>query len=149
MLVSAVTALYAGAIAILFVTDMPWFIVLPLALVVAILWWLFFAMSGIVPAVKLVERLLPRFNAAVWDNDNIWTLTTLDGDEVKAKLLATSFVHPQLTIVDLKLTGVPWYSRYRSLVLMQDNLDEEIFRRLRVRLRWYSSPEQNSSAVLK
>ena len=81
--------------------------------------------------------------------DDRWILAAENGEEIQAHLVAGSFVHPQFTTVNLKLTGKPWYTRYRSFVFIPDNVDAEVFRRLRVRLRWYSTPDQDSLGALK
>lgn len=91
----------------------------------------------------------PRFERAVWDNDDRWLLT---GDRQKtydATLLPTTFVHPKLVIVNLLLPDMPWYSRYRSMIFVPDNIDPQTFRRLRIRLRWYSPQALDNSAALK
>lgn len=93
------------------------------------------------------NRWYPLFDNVVWDADESWILMTNDNRELRAILLKSSFVHPQLTVVNLKLINCPWYCRYRSLIFLPDNLDAETFRRLRVRLRWYAQPEGDSLAV--
>ena len=144
ILICSVIALHVSATGILAFTDIPWAVFLLFTCAIVFSLWLFLMVNGIVPAVDFIERRLPQMRSVVWENNNNWTLTTTKGAELQAKLLPTSFVHPLLTIVNLKLTHKPWYSGYRSLILMKDNLDAEIFRRLRVRLRWYSSPEQGN-----
>jgi len=146
-LLLAVLLVHLGAFIMLAISNLPWQVNLILVVCIAVQLWMFLAINDRVFGPDFLNRLLPRFKQAVWIDDNSWCLTDADGNEVQAQLLATSFVLPQLTIVNLKLLGKPWYLRYRSLVFLRDNLDAEIFRRLRVRLRWYSTPVQDNSVV--
>jgi toxin CptA len=55
------------------------------------------------------------------------------GDWVSVEVLGSSFVHPMLTIINLKLEA----RRFPvHVLLMPDVLDAESFRRLRVWLKW-------------
>jgi hypothetical protein len=97
----------------------------------------------------VVDARWPRFRQAVWGSDDQWQL--FDGRQrtFSATLLPTTVVHPQLVVLNLRLAGQPWYCRWRSIVLLRDNIDPETFRRLRIRLRWYSPQAADSSAALK
>ena len=68
---------------------------------------------------------------AIWHGDGSWTLGLGRGREEPARLLGTTFVSPVLVILNFR------YRRWRSgsLVLLSDNLDPDLLRRLRVRLR--------------
>lgn len=64
---------------------------------------------------------------------------TRDGEWHEAALLGTSFVAPYLTVLNLKpLDGRP--ARHMGhmvhVVMVQDNVDAEYFRKLRVLLKW-------------
>ena len=148
-LIISVIALHIGTMMSLALISVVWFCQLILVVLVGISLWLFLSLQGKLSGLNVTDHFFPRICEATWGNDDAWLLTTVDGNELKAQLLATSFVHPRITIINLKLSGKPWYSRYRSLIFLPDNLDKEIFRRLRIRLRWYSLPEQDSSVVLK
>jgi toxin CptA len=98
---------------------------------------------------------------AIWHAEGHWTLTLGDGRELPARLLATTYVTPALLILNFRLgtgeggasprglaswgraiahpaTLLPW--SIRSLVLLPDNLDPDLLRRLRVRLRLEGYP---------
>lgn len=63
--------------------------------------------------------------------DDSW-LVSFDGqDSVKADLLSGCLVQPWLTVLQFRMPD----RRRRSLILLQDNVDKNIFRRLRVRLK--------------
>lgn len=61
--------------------------------------------------------------------DGRWTLVTHQGESVDGSLRADSYLHPWLTV--LNFSG----PRPRTIVLLPDSLDRDVFRRLRVRLR--------------
>ena len=94
-------------------------------------------------------KLTSSFNKVVWDENDQWRLIGKDGQHVDAQLLPTSYVHRYLVTVNLRVPGQPWYKRHVSLVFVPDNINKEVFRRLRIRLRWYSTPFPDNSAVLK
>ena len=149
ILVIFVSAIHAGAIAMLAVSETSWLIKLALTLVVLGSLLFFLGAHRRAARFGFLKKLFPQIRNIVWGNDDRWILITEDGEELRAQLLTSSFVHPQLTTVNLKLAAMPWYNRYRSFVFMRDNLDAETFRRLRVRLRWYSTSDQDSLGVLK
>lgn len=68
---------------------------------------------------------------AVWHADGRWTLTLGSGREVEGRLLGSSFVSPALVVLNFRQGR--W--RTRSLVLLPDNLDPNLLRQLRARLR--------------
>jgi toxin CptA len=148
-LLAIVVAVHLGAIAMLAISVMS--LAVKLLLLSVILGSFFLSVSihrnALMPA--FFRKLFPDIKCIVWDNNDQWILMTEAGGELRGQLLTSSFVHPQFTAVNLKLAGMPWYKRYRSFVFMQDNLDAETFRRLRVRLRWYSMPDQDSLAAIK
>jgi hypothetical protein len=47
-----------------------------------------------------------------------------------------SFVAPYLTVVRYRLAGARRFSMDKSVLILPDNLDRELFRMLRVRLKW-------------
>ena len=68
----------------------------------------------------------------VWDEDGIWRLRGQNGTWQEAELLPESYVSPYLVILNLRyLDG----RRCPAQVLFYDSLDNESFRRLKVRLR--------------
>jgi len=88
------------------------------------------------------------YQSACW-HDTQWVLQDIRGVEQNARLLPSSFVHRWLTVVNLQVAELPWYRRHVSLLILPDNIDQETFRRLRVRLRWYPSLAQDNSAESK
>ena len=66
---------------------------------------------------------------------------TRRGDWRECELLASSYVSPRLTVLNLKAKG----GRIRHVVLVPDNVDAREFRRLRTWLRWGAQPEARES----
>lgn len=64
-------------------------------------------------------------------------LWTRDGSQVQAVLIPGSYLHPLLGV--LRYRVVPW--RCQSVVWLSDGLEQEMARRLRVRLRWPDRPK--------
>jgi toxin CptA len=58
---------------------------------------------------------------------------TRDGRWREGQVLASSFVSPWLTVLNLRVAGA---ARATHLLILPDNLEKEAFRRLRVLLRW-------------
>ena len=144
--------IHGGAIAMLVISGISWLAKVVLMLIVSgsLLWFL--SVHRQKPLIKAMGKCYPPVQTIVWDNDDRWILMTGEDEELVAQLLTSSFVHPLLTVVNLKLTGKPGCrlrGSRRSFVFMKDNLDAETFRRLRVRLRWYSMPDQDSLGALK
>lgn len=66
----------------------------------------------------------------IWKQQNEWEIRAENNVSV-ASLLPNSLVLPWLTILNFKLlTG-----EFKSILIFSDNLDKEIFRQLRVRLK--------------
>ncbi len=63
--------------------------------------------------------------------DDSWLITFDRQEPVKAELLAGCLVQPWLTVLEFRLPD----RRKKSLILLRDNVDKDIFRRLRVRLK--------------
>jgi hypothetical protein len=144
---------HLGALVLLLPLQLPLVLKIMMGLVVVFsnLVTLYYAGWG--PAWPVVGNVIdarwPRLRRAVWDSDDQWRLCDGQQRTYAATLLPTTVVHPQLVVLNLRLTGQPWYCRWRSIVLLHDNIDPETFRRLRIRLRWYGSPVVDSSAALK
>lgn len=110
--------IHAVALVLLFPPDLPWWLkVLFFCAVCGSAWHSFYY------HVLRRNPLLPR--TLVMLDDYLMT----DGEQ-EAEILGSSFVHPQLIVLNLKLhTG-----KRTRLVLFPDSLDKNGFRRLRVRL---------------
>lgn len=71
--------------------------------------------------------------ALEFESDGAVFLKYCNGQVLAVQVLASSFVTPYLTIILLK-THQAWFAR--SVVLMPDMLPPDLFRRLRVWLKW-------------
>ena len=88
-----------------------------------------------------------QYKSVEWDDNDQWLLRDQDNQEHAALLLPGSYVHPYLVIVNLRLLNKSWFSRNVYLVFLPDNIDRELFRRLRIRLRWYSNQVPDNSVA--
>ncbi len=122
LLAGAVVFLHGGALLMIPPLPLPAWLIVVLMFAVAISWVRVFA-----------GPVLMRRGAAIvcvqWRADGVWLLRRRDGGEQEAVLMADSYAHPWLTV--LNFTG-EWRC---SVVLLPDSIDPEVFRRLRVRLR--------------
>ncbi len=71
-----------------------------------------------------------------WQEGNHWILENGQAQKFEAVLLADSISLPYLVILNFKVHNRFWV---KSVVLLQDSLDSDSFRRLRVRLKIDSS----------
>jgi toxin CptA len=62
-------------------------------------------------------------------------------DWTEAKLLDSSFVAPYLTVLNLRISGARFA---RQVVILPDAVDSEMFRKLRVLLRWKCGKREES-----
>jgi len=68
----------------------------------------------------------------IWDASDEWFLVTRSGEQMPANLVGDSFSHPRLAVLNFK---IPEHFFQKRVVLLRDNVDENLFRRLRVRLK--------------
>ncbi len=61
-----------------------------------------------------------------------WIIITSDGNNQASTLLPESFVHPYLVVLRFATEN----KRYFAFILTPDNVDQDILRRLRVRLKF-------------
>lgn len=104
--------------------EWPWPLRVMLMSVVLLSLWL---MLG-----KLAWRRSPGYiQRAMWQTGKDWRLMRCDGRTLTAELQPSSFLHPWLVVLNLRVEGrrLPI-----SLVLARDSLDAASFRQLRVRL---------------
>jgi len=148
-LLGIVITLHIGAAVLVFVSAIAWAVQLFLVSATLGSLLVFLSINGWISRFNFLEQMFPRVCELVWGENDSWLLIRDEGEEQRAELSMSSFVHPQLTVVNLKVLGKPWYCRYRSFVFLPDNLDAQTSRRLRIRLRWYSTPDQDNSVVLK
>ncbi|MCI0508363.1 MAG: hypothetical protein L0Z73_20005 [Gammaproteobacteria bacterium] len=135
----AISALHLGAAALLVLLALP--VAAKLFSAVTVL--LSLAMSlfrlGWLTGRSLIGKVWPGLVEAIWDEHDQWQLTDSDQQTHYAELLPATYVHPHLSIINLRLHDRAWYNRHRAIVLLRDNIDPDTFRRLRIRLRWYTS----------
>ena len=124
-LLSLMLFAHGGAIAVLLALQAwPW--PLRLFLVMAVLAGLCFTLG------RLGWRRSPTcIRRLIWQTENQWRLERCNGEILATRLQPSSFMHPWLVVLNLRVEGrrLPC-----SLVLARDSLDAATFRRLRVRL---------------
>ena len=59
-----------------------------------------------------------------------------NGKTARGQVVEGSFVAPSLTVVRYRVTGARRFSMDKSVLIFPDSLDRELFRMLRVRLKW-------------
>ncbi len=96
------------------------------------------------PAFGFGRKALARLT---WHQDGKWTLHQASGENFEAELLGNSLVHQRLIVLNFAVQkelrrprlfeSGPWHSRqaHRARVLLGDELEPELLRRLRARLR--------------
>jgi toxin CptA len=82
-------------------------------------------------ALHLLHRAPSAVREAVWAAEGAWTITLGSGRTVDASLLRSTFVSTSLVVLNFRCGR--W--RRHALVLLPDNLEANLLRRLRVRLR--------------
>lgn len=87
------------------------------------------------------EALLSAAGAVIrveLSEDMAGKLVLHNGNHVTGRLTSSTFVHPGLTVLDFSI------SRFsgRSIVILPDGIDAEIFRQLRVWLIWKQAVSQ-------
>lgn len=114
--------LVAGAAVVLLPVAWPWRVGLGLLVLVSLVYqWTLH-----------VRPLQPNaLRELTWEADGTWTLIRVSGETVTATLLPSTFVGVGLVVLNLRCTKL----RTCSMVLLWDNLDPDLLRRLRVRLR--------------
>ena len=148
-LAGIVAAMHTGAFVMLVISTLPAMVKILLTTMIVISLLMFVSVCSQRSFFQIRQKFIPSVKSAVWRADNLWSLEVAGGEDLQAELSGSSFIHPQLTIVNLKLIDQPWYRRYRSLVFLPDNLDTESFRRLRIRLQQFSPKDPDNSLVLK
>ena len=76
----------------------------------------------------------------IWKQDNCWHIIGVDQ---QASILADSIVLPGVTILNFKLSS----GAKKSIVIFFDAIDDELFRKLRVRLKVSSAKLLNPTDV--
>ncbi len=82
---------------------------------------------------QAMRKLSTSIVAMQLDRDGVVLMEQRDGTVLTVRVLGSSFVAPYLSIVLFK-THKAWFAR--SVVLFPDMLTQELFRHLRVWLKW-------------
>lgn len=149
LLITILSVLHLGAIGLLLPASLPlWAIVvscLPITVSLLVTW----SRAGWITSRLSLSAIWPKFAEAVWDEVDQWHLFDEQQQEYPAILLPSTYVSARIVVINLRLENKAWYCRHRAIVLLPDNIDAESFRRLRIRLRWYSSQVQDNWAASK
>jgi hypothetical protein len=91
----------------------------------------------------LLRRLPWAVREASWSSDGEWILTLASGRQLRAVLGRSTYVAPSLVVLNLRC------GRWRrcALILLPDNLDATLLRRLRVQLRLARADKAGNAAV--
>lgn len=54
----------------------------------------------------------------------------------RGQVVEGSFVAPYLTVVRYRMAGAPRFGMDKAVLILPDSIDRELFRMLRVRLKW-------------
>ncbi len=115
----------------LFAFILLWF--LPLFIAWQVLISIFIIVGGIYSVKSYATKQLPSSVVGlVWDADEQWFIQTQEGKTQPVILNGNSYVHPKFTLLNFKQEN-KWFSK--AVILLWDNVDENSFRRLRVRLK--------------
>jgi len=112
---------HLGAMAIVLPLNFSWLIKITLLTLVAVS--MFVVLRG---------KGFANVNVLTWKEGSEWVLELNDGTQVETYLLPSSYVSPWLVVLNFSKAE---NQRGRSVTLFRDTLDQETFRRLRVRLR--------------
>ena len=111
---------HLGALAVVLPLNFSWAIKISLLSLVAVS--MFVVLRG---------KGLANANILTWKEGGEWVLELSDGTQYETYLLPSSYVSPWLVVLNFSKAE---NQRGRSVTLFRDALDEETFRRLRVRL---------------
>jgi len=125
--------LHLSAIVILITLPMPAILMFVLSIVLILIGAHLMSLHALRSSEKAVTKI-------IWDANDEWLLSGSARQNVKVDLLGDSYVHPKLTILRFKEPDKMWSN---SVVLLKDNIDENDFRRLRVRLNLSRSGVKN------
>ena len=139
LLLAAMLLMHAGALALIYIVSLPLAAKVIVSLLVVISFFVVALRFDWIATNSTLLHRMTRIQSVLWDENDQWQLTDQQGKEHYAELLPTSYMHRYIVVVNLRLINRPWYKRNLSLVFLPDNINKEIFRRLRIRLRWYSS----------
>ena len=111
---------HLGAMLVVLPLDFSWALKISLLTLVAIS--MFVVLRG---------RGFANVNILTWKEGSEWVLELNDGTQVETYLLPSSYVSPWLVVLNFSKAE---NQRGRSVTLFRDALDQDTFRKLRVRL---------------
>ena len=149
ILLTVVSLIHLGAIAFLLSASLPLWVILVGSLMITLSLLIGWSRAGWITGRMSLETIWPNFTEAVWDDANQWQLIDEHQQSYPAQLVPSSYVSARLVVINLRVENSAWFCRHRAIVLLPDNIDRENFRRLRIRLRWYSTQDQDNWAALK
>ena len=141
--------MHFGAIALIIPAALPLWVTVVCSLIIALSLLIIWSRAGWIADQFSFTALWPIFTEAVWDEVDQWQLFDEHEQIHAAVLMPSTYVSARIVVINLRLENQPWYCRHRAIVLLSDNIDSESFRRLRIRLRWYSSQVEDNWAVSK
>jgi len=124
---------HVGAVTLLVTLPFAWWLLLVVLAVVVSLWrsW---------PA-YVAHRRAPAY-VVTWEGDGRWIWCDAGREPVPCRLVSPTFVHPRLVVLNLAFDGTR-----RSVVLVSDNVDPDLLRRLRVRLRREAGRDRSAALI--
>jgi toxin CptA len=130
----AISAVHVPAAVILWLLPIPVVVQPAMTMVCAISLIFFMARDAALHAPGSIVAFELRESGAI-------ACQTRNGDWVECTLLGSTFVSPQMTVVNLRPRGG---HRSRAVILVPDNIDPRDFRRLRIWLRWKAAEDRSS-----
>ena len=112
-------------VAMIVIVSLPLNFLIKICTCLVVLFWLMIAMK------EHCWHLDRAINTAILRTDDSWLVLTAGDEPIKVDLLPGCLVQPWLTVLQFRLPD----RRRKSLILLQDNMDKDTFRRLRVRLK--------------
>ena len=125
ILIGLLVAGHLGAIAVLFPLDFSMAIKITIAVVLLV--------SLVIAVRKQPGRVGEGgVQTLTWQADGVWVLETVGGEQMKASLHESTYVHPWLVVLNFRQENK---RGLLSFTLAPDALDRETFRELRARLK--------------
>jgi toxin CptA len=133
----AISAVHVPAAAVLWVLPLPVMVQAAATMACAVSLIFFMARDAALHAPGSIVALELKENGDI-------ACQTRNGDWADCELLGSTFVSPQMTVVNLRPRG---WRRSRAVILVPDNVDPRDFRKLRVWLRWKGAEERRPAPL--
>lgn len=133
----AISAVHLPAAALLWLLPLPVIVQATLTMACAISLIFFMGRDAALHAPGSIISLELKESGAI-------ACQTRNGDWVECELLGSTFVSPQMTVINLRPRG---WRRSRAVILVPDNVHPRDFRRLRIWLRWKGGEGSSSEPV--